>query len=94
MQIRVALTVQARGQLMRFYNCMVEAERLPQVGDTVAVGRYPGTSPGSSPLTARVTAVQWEDVTFSGATLFLDSDNEAVNMESLDSVAAWVDEEA
>lgn len=93
MRLQLVLTVQPREGRMRFYNAVVDAPRAPSVGDDVALARYAGSTPDSSPLTARVTAVQWTDLSFEAATVFLRADDAAVSLDTLLQAERWTDED-
>lgn len=78
---------------MRFYSAVVDADRAPSVGDDVAVARYANTTPGSSPITAKATAVHWTDLLFTSAIVHLHTDNYAVSGATLVDPERWTDED-
>ncbi len=93
MRVALALTVQPRTGRIRFFNYSSDVAQLPRVGDTVAVARYPNATADSSPITAQVTAVQWTDLRFGTAIVYLNSDEPAISLTTLLDAGNWVDED-
>lgn len=80
---------------MRFFNTDTQAVHAPRVGDSLAVARWRDSSPESSPITAEVTAVRWNDLDFQAATVFLRGTEAAIDFATLTGGSArWVDEDA
>lgn len=93
MRVVLSLTVQPPEGRDRFFRYMTETRRAPSVGDYVDIGRYPNTSPGSSAISATVTAVTWPDLTFEEAVVSLHTSERLVSLETLSDGDHWVDED-